>query len=132
MSNVPNQRPPDWLKKADRNPQPTLLALSGMVVALCVTCIVLRAGFHFDVGPEVLGSLVFAAIILACVLAYWFSDRSTVPEGESARLLALGVGGAFGLALVLAMFARNYVWREYLSGGLEVWQGKEGWRLWLL
>jgi hypothetical protein len=132
MSNVPGQAPPGWLKKADRNPQPVLLALSGIVVALCVTCIILRAGFQLAVGPEVLGSLVFAGITLACVLAYWYSDRSAVPEGESAQLLALGVGGAFGFALALETIARAYVWWEYLSGGLEVWQGKEGWRLWLM
>jgi hypothetical protein len=132
MSNVPNQGPPDWLKKADRNPQPLLLVLSGIVVALCVTCIILRVGFDRPVVPEVFGSLIFAGITLACVLAYWYSDRSTVPEGESARLLALGVGGALGLGLALATLARIYVWWEYLSGGLEAWQGNEGWRLWLL
>jgi hypothetical protein len=131
MSNPQTPPEPDWLRSVDRKPEPALLSLISGVVAVMVLLLVMWAAGHVPVGPEVAGSLVFGIATFVGVLWYWVGDRSAFREGESARLLVLVVGGAIGLGLALATVCRIVIWWEFLTEGLEAWQGKEGWRLWV-
>jgi hypothetical protein len=47
------------------------------------------------------------------------------------RILVMLSGGLFGLYLLGFGLYLAGAWWEYIGGGLETWQGKEGWRIWI-
>jgi hypothetical protein len=46
-------------------------------------------------------------------------------------MLILALGGVLGLNLLLVSLAVLFEWWQYVAGGLEVWQGSDGWRVWV-
>src|SRR5262249_52002428 len=50
---------------------------------------------------------------------------------EATRFLLMTFGGLLGLDLLIIGLTLAAAWWEYIAGGMEVWQGKEGWRIWV-
>jgi hypothetical protein len=57
-------------------------------------------------------------------------DRPATAYGM--RMLLLYVGGATGLLITVMTALRVLLWwKPYLAGGVQQWQGEEGWRFWV-
>lgn len=92
-------------------------------------------GFGRKIGSEYfpeLTSLLFEGLLcLACGM--WLSLSS--PEERSVfslRIFLLILGGMTGLFVTLLGVFKAIVWRqEVILGGIGVWQGENGWKVWL-
>jgi hypothetical protein len=63
----------------------------------------------------------------------WQKLRQTgaISELDATRLLVLAMGGVLGLNLLIISLAVLFQWWQFIAGGLEAWQGSEGWRVWV-
>jgi hypothetical protein len=85
----------------------------------------------WDYWPEALGAIFLGLVFLGAGL--WLrlaSERDVHLTGV--RILVLGVGGLVGLIVSLATVGRTIKWWNVIfTGGLEAWQGADGWRPWV-
>ena len=70
--------------------------------------------------------------VLGCGLWFQAGASGGLTGRDTARLLVLILGGVLGLAITVATAWQTVAWWNYVSGGTEVWQGPEGWHIWLL
>ncbi len=111
--------------------------LAGLGLVLMVVGLVLILRFKGDYPPEAVMSiicgLVLAVASLAVASLIGLVTGETPRHPDFIRLVILIAGGLLGLVVCLDVFVRAiWWWWSYLSGGLEAWQGKEGWRFWVL
>src|SRR5579885_2949346 len=126
------QTQPDWMEVLDRNRQNISYALLGVGAALLVAAAVLMWKFGWGQAALIAGLLLFGLTSLGCGLWYQQAPAGGLSGKDSSRLLALTVGGVFGLAVTIGAVWQTYLWWRFVSGGTEVWQGAEGWHIWLL
>jgi hypothetical protein len=110
-------------------------ALMGVGVALVILAVVLGIKYRADLkehAPEVFTAGAMGLTLLLGGLAYKNWEVTEVTRDETTRLLVLILGGLLGFFLTAMAIWRGVLWWKYVSGGLEVWQGKEGWRLWVV
>src|SRR5262249_18020503 len=70
--------------------------------------------------------------ITTAVSALWQKFRQDqFSEEEATRFLVMMFGGGLGLDLLVIGLTVAAAWWEYIAGGMEAWQGKEGWRIWI-
>ncbi|HEX5269912.1 MAG TPA: hypothetical protein VFW33_05475, partial [Gemmataceae bacterium] len=128
------QTGPHWTDNLDRNRQNVSYALIGVGAALFLAAVVLMWWKGWDTASLSVAFLLFGLTSLGCGI--WFQAAGATPGlsgRDAARLLALILGGAFGLAVTVGAIWQTKPWWEYVSGGTEVWQDpKKGWHLWLL
>lgn len=131
MTTQPQSRP-GWMEVLDRNRQNVSYALLGVGGALLIAAAILMWKYGWPQAPLIVGFLLFGLTSLGCGL--WFQGAATagLSGQDSARLLALIVGGMFGLSVTVGAIWQTYLWWNYVAGGTEVWQG-EGWQyIWVL
>ncbi len=82
-------------------------------------------GVNVALGLVKLGLLV---AILWCFTTFSFSTS----DEDHGRLTVAFVGSFLGLALLVLSGMRTYQdWKAYIAPGLEAWQGKGGWHVWV-
>jgi hypothetical protein len=132
MSTPPNPPPSDWFARLGQNRQQAsvglLIAGATSVVAALVVTIALSGAW---------GALAFSLLLLGVGLVgvgLWgyLSHPETLIPSDVGRVLVLIVGGWLGFSLTVQLLALAWVWRDTVFGGLEAWQGKESWQVWLV
>ncbi len=129
---TPTQSRPDWMEALDKNRQNVSYVLMGLGGVLILVTVILVVKFGWVASASIIACALFGLTSLG--LGLWFSNPTGagLSGKDSARLLALILGGVLGLVLTLAAAWQTVRWWEYVSGGTEVWQGPEWWRIWLL
>ncbi|HEY1860434.1 MAG TPA: Gldg family protein, partial [Gemmataceae bacterium] len=130
---TPHASPPaDWLSSLGRNRQPVAVALMAAGAILEVVALVLILTLRGQAGSEAFGCFLLGVGCFCAGLWFYLYQENAFTPAEAGRFLVLLVGGALGLSLTLAILARAWQWRETIFGGLEAWQGSNGWRVWLV
>lgn len=126
----PPQARPSWLEDLARDRRRTSYGLFAVAAILAVIPLWLVIKF----GTAYLDTAI-VTVFLALVPAgagFWFFLRNSeeFSDLDAARMLVLTVGGLWGLGLVLLSASLTYHWWQYITGGMKVLQGREGWRVW--
>jgi hypothetical protein len=111
--------------------QPVSYALLAAVPLLALIPIWMIYKYQAEYAPVAVWGAMLALIALACGLALRLGRLEEGNEIEALRGFVLAVGGLSGLVTWLLSLSLAYRWRATLLGGLEAWQGSEGWRLWV-
>lgn len=120
----------DWLSSRRIESAYVCAVLAGILV---LAAIVIGYRYRLDQLPLVLW-LGLSGLVLG-VVAFWrvVSEPVHLGERDFTRLQVLVLGGTIGLLTVIFLgFGSAYAWWETISGGWQAWQGKEGWRLWVV
>jgi hypothetical protein len=72
-----------------------------------------------------------AVTVLAGAIWQLLHRPGRLSDVEAGRLFVLAMGGLIGLDLLVISVALAFKWWDTLAGGLEAWQGSEGWRIWV-
>jgi hypothetical protein len=139
---TPAPQPKDYFETLGRNRQQVALGLmiAGAVCAVLsvVVYLIFKSKAESETyalilsGPSAFGLLVLGFACTGAGAWQYFRQEGTITASEEVRIVVLLVGGALGLCVTLHALLLGYIWRATLLGGLEVWQGKDGWRVWLV
>ena len=108
----------------------TALFLVGIVLILVFAILVFHQRVGWTYFPELAGMLMFSMLCVA--LGMWLISVPA-PDPFATRVFVLTFGGTTGLILFVMTMARAIAWRQQVFfSGMAVWQGEEGWQLWLV
>src|SRR6266849_9890364 len=124
--------PSDRLGDLGRNRQPVAVGLMAAGAILEVVALVLLLTLKREAGAEAFGCLLLGVGCFGAGLWFYLYQDNAFTPAEAGRFLVLLVGGALGLSLTLAILARAWLWSATIFGGIEAWQGANGWRVWLV
>jgi hypothetical protein len=127
----------NWLTTLGRKRKEVGIGL--LIVAATCLIAAIYLGYKYQHGswPELswgeTTALAFACAG-ACAAACWclidFSFQTT--DEDHARLTVALLGTFVGLGLLVLSAVRTYKdWKLHIGPGLEAWQGKEGWHVWV-
>jgi hypothetical protein len=119
----------DWLRREHGKFGLGMVAV-GLALALAALYFIAIA----KVGPERLpqtGGMLLLGLTGLCGGVWLVISQTENLTVSHMRGFVLLVGGAAGFILALAALAQAIVWRSDITGGMRVWQGATGWRLWL-
>src|SRR5262249_45007827 len=86
---------------------------------------------RWEMVPEVLSSLFLALVFGGSGFWYRRHEERQMSDREALRLLVLVVGGLVGFIIALYGIRLAIKWWATVTGGVEAWQGPEGWRVWV-
>jgi hypothetical protein len=132
MSNTPNSSETYWLESLGRSKEQTSFALLGTAVAAAGAGIVLIVLNKPSTMPIIFGCI-WAALALGGI-GLWslLRERGQMSDADAGRALVVSVGALLGLGLFFVAVLFVYTWWETVGGGLEGWQGENGWRIWVI
>jgi hypothetical protein len=104
----------------------------GVGAALLIGGAVLMWWKGWESAALIVSFLLFGLTALGCGLWFQSAPISGLSGKDSARLLALILGGVLGLSITIGAVWQTVPWWHYVGGGPEVWQAEGGWRIWLL
>lgn len=122
----------DWLRERPGNLGMVLLGLSGACLLVFVWLVFFKS---IDLGgfpgwPEAF-ALPLLTLLFTGGAVYLMGSTEEERSRAALRILILVLGGLTGLLLFLMVLGRIWLWRDtILLGGLTVWQGDDGWRVW--
>jgi hypothetical protein len=125
-----NVEKPGWLTWLAKHREQVVNGL--FVLALILAIIPVWIGIRYQ-REYLLVCLATALLpITTFASALWQKFRSNqFSEEEATRFLVMTFGGLLGLDLLVIGLTVAAAWWEYIAGGMEAWQGKEGWRVWV-
>jgi hypothetical protein len=132
MSTPPQPHAPQsWLDKLAQDRRRTSLGLYVLAALLAIIPLWLGIKYRAEYVDVVIMTTLLALVPLGAGLWNQVREPEEMSELDAARMLVLGVGGLFGLALVLLSAVLTYHWWGHLTGGMKTLQGSEGWRIWV-
>src|SRR5262245_53363158 len=123
---------PSWLEQVDHRRDEASYGLVGLGAISAVLAVFFNYRSWDNYYVLVLALYWAAAVFMAAGLWFRFHDRATLSRSEATRILLLLLTGLIGIDLFLATFGSVYLWRETVFAGWEEWQGKGGWRIWVI
>jgi hypothetical protein len=122
-----------WLDAIVHNRLRTAYILYAVAVLFAALAIASYARFQGEWAPV---TLWFAGIAsVAAMGGIWQQIREPDPNTEldMARMFVLAIGGAVGLLTTVFLgVGLAFKWQNTISGGWKVWQGENGWQLWVI
>jgi hypothetical protein len=144
MTNQPEtpagQTPETWISYVRGHRKPIAIALFVLTLVLAVVpgmllLSVLPKQYGYEYAWNSVAVVTWAHVVALATLAagLWILLARTekLAGVDDLRILVLITGGLAGLATWILSLLLGYYWRATLLGGLESWQGKEWWQLWL-
>jgi hypothetical protein len=122
---------PEWLGTLGRNRRQAAYGLFILGVLLTILPIWLQVRYKGEYAGVTLATILLPLTAFGLGLWQLLASPGRLSETEAGRLLVLATGGLIGLNLFLVSVALGIKWSETLTGGLETWQGAEGWRVWV-
>ena len=123
-----NNRPrSEWLEKLSRNRVQVAYALFGLALAFAVGALVLGLRTKLE-HAFVLFLLLVSALASAGGGVWQMTREAGEAEDRLTRVLVLCVGGGFGLVIASFGLYLIVIWQKVILGGVEQWQGEEGWK----
>jgi hypothetical protein len=129
---TPTPTRPHWTETLDTRRQNVSYALMGLGAVLLIAAAVLMWKYGWDSAALIVGFLLFGLTALGCGLWFQGGTAGGLSGRDSARLLALVLGGAFGLALTVGGIWQTFLWWGYVVGGTEAEQEAGPGRIWVL
>jgi hypothetical protein len=114
---------------------PTQAAYGAFAVAALfgIASIILAIRNHTNNLPITLWCFLVGLCFLVAGVWRLVGENSRLTSRDFVRFQVLVLGGVLGSLTVLFLgLGLAYSWWETISGGWQVWQGKEGWRLWVV
>src|SRR5438876_4320885 len=113
---TPTQSRPEWTDTLDAHRQNVSYVLMGLGGVLFVASAILMWKYGWDSAALIAGFLIFGLTSLGSGL--WFMNPPTdeLSRRDSARLLGLIVGGAFGFAVTVGGIWQAILWWGYVVG----------------
>ncbi|HXG10437.1 MAG TPA: GldG family protein [Gemmataceae bacterium] len=129
----PEQGAPAWLEFLTRRRKETAYALFGAAAVAAAIGAWVGYRHNWENGPIWLWALTLGIIALGAGLWQWFREPAAqVSEIEATRLMVLTAGGLAGLVTTVVLgLGLVWQWWPHIAGGWKVWQGEEGWRIWV-
>jgi hypothetical protein len=136
MASSPNLPAPEstretWLHRLARYPHQLAMGLFAATVLLAIVPAWLFFKYRDDLFWVALATILFPLTTLTA--AIWQKARrpGRISETDATRMLVLVLGGTLGLNLLLVSLAVLFQWWQFVAGGMETWQGSDGWRVWV-
>lgn len=121
----------DWLEGIGRNRQPIAYGLFGVGAAFAALALVLVIRYKTDYSWELFLCAVTSLVAVGAGMWQLTREASDLGEADTNRLFIVGAGGYTGLLISLFGLGMIIRWRGVLFGGMEAWQGEQGWTVWL-
>jgi hypothetical protein len=132
MSNTPSSSEKHWLESLGRSKEQTSFVLLGAAVAAAGAGIVLIVLNKPNTMPVIFGCIWAALALFGIGLWTLLREREQMGDADAGRALVVSVGSLLGLGLFLVAVLFVYTWWDTVGGGLEGWQGENGWRIWVI
>jgi hypothetical protein len=137
MASVSTNKFNNWLASLGRKRKEVGIGLLILAATFAIAAIFL--GYKYDHGswPELswgeVAALGFACAGAVAAACWCLIDSSFHTSDEDHGRLTVALLGSFiGLGLLVLSAVRAYKdWKLHIGPGLEAWQGKEGWHVWV-
>src|SRR6516225_3076910 len=127
----PEKPQQSWLHGLARYRHQSALALFAATILLAMVPAWLFVKYRDDCFWIALASILLPLTTLAGAIWQKLRQTGTMSEVDATRLLVLAMGGLLGLNLLIVSLAVLFQWWQFIAGGLEAWQGSDGWRVWV-
>lgn len=121
----------NWLETLTRKKEAVAYALFGAAAALLALALILSLKFGWETWPEAGGCGFLACVFFIGGVWYRTRESDNLTDLDATRILVLAMGGFLGFTIAVATMARAIRWWDFMVGGMEVWQSKEGWHVWV-
>ena len=127
------ERGGSFFDRLEARPAQAVYGAFGVAALFGILSIVLA----FKYGTNNLPITLWAFLIGLCFLVagVWrlLGQNSRMPAHDFVRFQVLVLGGVLGSLTVLFLgLGLAWSWWETIAGGWQAWQGKEGWRMWVV
>jgi hypothetical protein len=120
-------------ERLEAKPQQAAYGAFAAAALFGILAIVLAFQYRTTNLPVTLWAFLLGLCFLIAGVWRLFGQASRMPERDFVRMQVLILGGVIGsLTVIFLGLGLTWSWWETISGGWQVWQGKEGWRLWAM
>jgi hypothetical protein len=120
-------------ERLEAKPHEAAYAAFGLAVVFGCASVILAIKYRTNNLPITLWAFLLGVCFLVAGVWRLLGQTSRLPERDFVRFQVLVLGGVLGSLTVLFLgLGLTWTWWETISGGWQVWQGKEGWRLWVV
>jgi hypothetical protein len=131
MTTGQTQLPP-WLEKVDRHRTETSIAMNALG-GLCGIIGAVILIWLKDINPLAgISSLIAFSVFIGVGAWLTYHESTELKPGDAVRISLLLTCGLIGLDVFLTGIGYMFVWRDTIFGGWEEWQGKDGWRFYVV
>jgi hypothetical protein len=130
MTTAPQQ--PQWLTTMAKRRQEVAYVLLALALVLGGVAGYLIYKSGWDQAPAILFCIWAALVLLGVGLWRLLDEGGSLNSIEASRLAVLILGGLIGLDLYVVAIYLVYRWWSTITGGLEEWQGENGWQIWVI
>jgi hypothetical protein len=130
MTTAPQQ--PQWLTALAQRKQEVAYVLLALAVVLGGVAGYFMYKSGWDQAPAILLCAWAALVLLGLGLWRLLDEGTALDPVEGSRLAVLLLGGLIGLDLYVVAIYLIYRWWSTVTGGLEEWQGENGWQIWVI
>jgi ABC-type uncharacterized transport system len=129
----PAARRTSLFDRLEANPRESVYGAFGAAVVFGILAVVLAIQYRTNNLPVTLWAFLLGLSFLVAGVWRLFGETARMPPRDFVRLQILVLGGVIGTLTVLFLgLGLSWTWWETISGGWQTWQGKEGWRLWVV
>ncbi|CAN5396182.1 hypothetical protein BH10PLA2_BH10PLA2_03030 [soil metagenome] len=122
-----------FFDRLESSPVQAAYGAFGVAAVFGIASIVLALKYHTDNLPTTLWAFLIGLSFLVAGVWRLVGESAWLPARDFVRLQVLILGGVLGsLTVIFLGLGLTYNWWDTLAGGWQVWQGKEGWRLWVV
>jgi ABC-type uncharacterized transport system len=132
-SDPSTKQPSGWLDRLVEKPEKTAYGLLAAAAGFVVLALVFGLRFRTHNIPITMWALLCGLCFFAAGVWRLLGQSARMPLRDFARLQLLVLGGFLGIFTVLCLgLGLAWTWWDTVMGGWQTWQGKEGWRLWVV
>ncbi len=124
---------PSLFERLEAKPNQAAYGAFAAAVVFGILAVVLAFKYRTNNLPITLWAFLLGLSFLVAGVWRLLGQSSRVPERDFVRFQVLVLGGVLGsLTVIFLGLGLTWSWWDTISGGWQVWQGKDGWRLWMV